>query len=83
MTRKRRSTKKQWTSMDYVKPMVKGAWQGMYTCWTNPAMWSDQVVYRTLRQAGGKPYTAKDVRSIIRSYCKVMREQVKKSMVWM
>jgi hypothetical protein len=80
---KKRPTKNQFTNLDYVRPMVKSAWQGMYTCWTNPAMWSDQVVYRTLRQVGGKPYTARDVRSIIKTYCKVMREQVKKSSVWM
>jgi hypothetical protein len=39
------------------------------------------MVYRTLRQVGGKPYTARDVRSIIKTYCKVMREQVKKSTI--
>jgi len=78
---KKRPTRKQWTNADYVKPVVRSAWQGWYTCWTNPAMWSDQMVYRTLRQVGGKPYTARDVRSIIKTYCKVMREQVKKSTI--
>lgn len=75
---KRRPTKKQYQTMDVVRPLMRGTWQGMYTCWTNPAMWTDQVVYRTLRQVGGKPYTARDVRSIIRSYCRVMREQLRK-----
>jgi hypothetical protein len=79
---KKRPTRKQCMTMDFTKPIMKGTWQGMYTCWTNPTMWSNQVVYRTLRQVGGKPYTARDVRSIIRSYCKVMREQMKKSQVW-
>lgn len=76
---KRRPMKKQCTTQDVMKPIYKGTWQGWYTCWTNPSMWTDQVVYRTLRQVGGKPYTARDVRSIIKSDCKVMREQMKKS----
>jgi hypothetical protein len=75
---KKRPTRKTYPTMDFARPVIKGTWQGMYTCWTNPAMWSDQVVYRTLRQVGGKPYTARDVRSIIRSYCRVVREQLKK-----
>ncbi len=79
---KKRPTKKQYSPKDYVRPFFKGTWHGMYTCWSNPAMWSDQVVYRTLREVGGKPYTARDVRSIIRSYCKVMREYVKKTKEW-
>jgi hypothetical protein len=51
----------------------------MFTFWNNPAMWSDQVIHKTLRQIGGKPYTARDVRYIIKSYCKIMKDFVKKS----
>lgn len=79
---KRCPTRKTWSPKDYMKPFYKGAWQGMYTYWNNPAMWSDQVVHKTLRQIGGKPYTTTDVRSIIKSYCKVMREYVKKTEKW-
>ena len=79
---KRRPTRKQYTTTDITRPMMKTAWQGWYTCWTNPCMWSNQVVYRTLKQVGGRPYTARDVRSIIRSYCKTMREQMKKSQIF-
>ena len=80
---KRRTTKrKQFNPKDYMMPVYKGTWQSMYAYWNNPAMWSDQVTTRTLRYAGGKPYSARDVRSIIKSYCKVMREYVKKSKNW-
>ena len=76
---RKRPTKKQWTPKDYLRPFYKGAWQGMFTYWTNPVMWSDHVVHRTLREVGGKPYTARDVRSIIRAYCKIMKQYVKKT----
>jgi hypothetical protein len=79
---RKRPTKKQYNPKDYMTPFYKGAWQGMYTYWNNPAMWSDQVVMRTLRQVGGKPYTARDVRFIIKSYCKIMKDYVKKSKNW-
>ena len=78
MTRKRPSNK-QLTPKDYMRPFYQGTWQGLWSCWKNPAMWSDQVVYKTLRDIGGKPYTARDVRHIIKSYCKIMRQYVKKT----
>jgi hypothetical protein len=79
---KKRQTRKTLSPKDYMKPFYKGTWQGFYTFWTNPAMWSDQVVHRTLKEIGGKPYTARDVRSIIKSYCKIMKQYVKKTKNW-
>jgi hypothetical protein len=79
---KRRPTKKQWTPKDYMRPFFKGTWQGMFTLWNNPVMWSDQIVHKTLREVGGKPYTAKDVRYIIKAYCKIMKQFVKKTQTW-
>jgi hypothetical protein len=79
---KRRRTKRSLSPKDYMKPFFKGAWQGMYTYWNNPAMWSDQVVHKTLRDVGGKPYTVRDVRSIIKSYCKIMKQYVKQTQKW-
>jgi hypothetical protein len=79
---RKRQTKKHLSPKDYTRPLYKGAWEGMYTFWKNPAMWSDQVVYKTLRGMGGKPYTARDVRSMIKTYCKIMRQYVQKSKNW-
>jgi len=75
----KRQTKKQFAPKDFVRPFFKSTWQGMYTYWNNPALWSDQMVHKTLRQVGGKPYTARDVRSIIKAYCKIMKQYVKKA----
>lgn len=76
---RRRQIKKNFTPKDYMRPFFQGTWQGMNTFWKNPAMWSDQVIHRTLREVGGKPYTARDVRHIIKGYCKIMRQFVKKT----
>jgi hypothetical protein len=76
---RKRQTKKHLSPKDYTRPFFKGTWEGMYTYWKNPAMWSDQVVLRTLKEIGGKPYTARDVRSIIKTYCKIMRQYVWKT----
>ena len=78
----RKTTRKQYSPKDYFKPFYKGQWQGMYTVWSSPTMWNDQVVHKTLREVGGKPYTSKDVRQIIKGYCKVMRQYWKKSKTW-
>jgi hypothetical protein len=78
MARKRQTTK-QYGPKDIVRPFYKGTWQGMYTYWRNPALWSDQMVYKTLREVGGKPYTARDVRYIIKAYCKIMKQYFKKT----
>ena len=74
--------KKQWTAKDFVRPFYRSTWQGWLTYWKNPALWSDQVVYKTLREAGGKPFTARDVRYIIKAYCKVMKQYWKKNQNW-
>ena len=80
--RRKRPTKKQLTPKDFVRPFYRGTWQGMFTYWNNPAMWSDQVVHKTLREVGGKPYTTRDVRYIIKAYCKIMKQFVKKTEKW-
>jgi hypothetical protein len=76
---RKRATRKQYGPKDFMRPFYKGTWQGMFTFWNNPAMWSDQMIHKTLREIGGKPYTARDVRFIIKSYCKIMRDFVKRS----
>lgn len=75
----RRPVKKQWTAKDFVRPFFKSTWQGWYTYWNNPAMWSDQVIHKTLKECGGKPFTARDVRYVIKAYCKVMKQYWKKN----
>lgn len=79
---RKRPTKKQFLPKDYVRPFFKGTWQGFFSFWNNPAMWSDQIVHKTLREVGGKPYTARDVRYIIKTYCKIMKQYVKKTQNW-
>jgi hypothetical protein len=76
---KKRQTRKQFAPKDFVRPVYKSTWQGWYAYWNNPALWSDQIVHKTLREAGVKPYTARDVRSIIKAYCKIMKQVVKKT----
>jgi hypothetical protein len=79
---RRRQTKKQYGPKDYFRPFYKGTVQGMTSMWSNPAMWSDQMVHKTLKKMGSKPYTARDVRTIIKSYCGIMKDQMKKSWSW-
>jgi hypothetical protein len=45
-------------------------------------MWSDQVVHKTMKEVHGKPYTARDVRYIIKGYCKVMKQYWKQNEKW-
>jgi hypothetical protein len=78
----KRPAKKQWTAKDFVRPLYKSTWQGWYSYWNNPAMWSDQVIHKTLKEVDGKPFTARDVRYIIKGYCKVMKQYWKKNEKW-
>ena len=76
---RKRQTRKQFAPKDYMRPFFQGTWQGIWTYWNNPALWSDQMIHKTLKEIGGKPYTARDVRSIIKAYCKIMKQYVKKT----
>jgi hypothetical protein len=66
------------THGEYFDNIVSATKDSFCTMLNDPALWSEQMVQRTLQRLGSSAYNIQDVQMIIKDYLSVLSEAIRK-----
>lgn len=63
---------------EHLRPIYESTQNTLCDFLGSPALWSDQMIHKTLERTAGKPFNVEDVRMIVKDYLAVLCEFVRK-----
>lgn len=63
---------------DWMYPFFHSTQNGLCDFLSNPALWSEPFIHKTMERSGTKPFNYDDVQNIVKDYLTVVSDYVRK-----